>query len=82
MEVFARCSLVGSGFACSRGSNHARLRLTRAIDLDHRPFIDFHLCDTKTLLVMSSVQFTALIRLPFARGDFQDPPQVSFLLWL
>ncbi|RMZ72901.1 multidomain presynaptic cytomatrix related [Pyrenophora seminiperda CCB06] len=24
---------------------------------------------------MSSVQFTALIRLPFIRGDFEDPPQ-------
>ena len=25
---------------------------------------------------MSAVQFTVLIRLPFARGDFVDPPQV------
>jgi hypothetical protein len=25
---------------------------------------------------MSPVQFTTLIRLPFARGSFEDPPQV------
>lgn len=25
---------------------------------------------------MSPVQFTTLIRLPFARADFEDPPQV------
>jgi hypothetical protein len=25
---------------------------------------------------MSPVQFTTLIRLPFARGNFEDPPQV------
>ncbi|KAF1830167.1 hypothetical protein BDW02DRAFT_573306 [Decorospora gaudefroyi] len=28
--------------------------------------------------MMSSVQFTALIRLPFARGDFEDPPQAQW----
>ncbi|CAN9279717.1 unnamed protein product [Alternaria alternata] len=27
---------------------------------------------------MSSVQFTALIRLPFIRGDFEDPPQAQW----
>ncbi|KAF1947284.1 hypothetical protein EJ02DRAFT_486052 [Clathrospora elynae] len=27
---------------------------------------------------MSSVQFTALIRLPFFRGDFEDPPQAQW----
>ncbi|KAF2819998.1 hypothetical protein CC86DRAFT_471651 [Ophiobolus disseminans] len=27
---------------------------------------------------MSSVQFTALIRLPFARGNFEDPPQAQW----
>ncbi|KAF2643454.1 hypothetical protein P280DRAFT_547597 [Massarina eburnea CBS 473.64] len=27
---------------------------------------------------MSSVQFTALIRVPFSRGDFVEPPQVSW----
>lgn len=27
---------------------------------------------------MSGIQFTALIRLPFERGDFVDPQQASF----
>jgi hypothetical protein len=26
---------------------------------------------------MPIIQFTALIRLPFIRGDFEDPPQAS-----
>jgi hypothetical protein len=42
-------------------------------DLDTTSFVSA----TIIFINMSGIQFTTLIRVPFSRGDFVEPPQVS-----
>lgn len=59
--------------------NRRRLALASFIQQQnsrhHSSACVFYVASTR--LEMTSTQFTALIRLPFVRGSFEDPPQVS-----
>src|SRR5262245_27497267 len=55
------------------GPAQTSIPLSKATSVPQRPVYSIN-----HFFKMSGVQFTALVRVPFLRGDFEDPQQVSF----